>query len=339
MEAGQARSAAGLAAPCLLVTCGPHLQFVQSSRQDSIDSPMSAPANSVTMSSERRKLAIPEWLPFVIVGLVWLPALLRFSAEWNFNPQYYYGWSVPLLAAYLIYDRWMERPALREPGIEWPVLLSIVLVALPQLPLRLIGEANSTARPISLLMAVVALTISLGILYLYGGRKWMIFFASPVAFLLVSVPWLDQIERPLVQGLMQINAEIAAGLVSLGGIPAEARGNVIEVPTGVLGVNEACSGIRSLQSTLMAAVFLGLLYRRGAIGVAALVALGSIIAFVCNVIRTTFLTYQGAVNGIGAVDEWHDSAGFAILGVVLVFLWLISMALDRAEIRQRAADS
>ena len=34
------------------------------------------------------------------------------------------------------------------------------------------------------------------------------------------------------------------------------RGNLIELSTGVLGVDEACSGIRSFQSTLMAALFL-----------------------------------------------------------------------------------
>jgi exosortase len=130
---------------------------------------------------------------------------------------------------------------------------------------------------------------------------------------------------------MRVNAEIAANLVAFVGIPAEARGNVIEVPTGLLGVDEACSGIRSLQSTLMAAAFLGLLYRRTLFGIFGLVALGSIIAFVCNIVRTTFLTYQGAVNGIEAVDKWHDTAGFTILGVVLVCLWAMSQWLERAE--------
>ncbi len=262
---------------------------------------------------------------------------MRFSVEWSFNPQYYYGWSVPLLAGYLIFDRWPMRPSVGVPRVFWPVVFVIILAALPQFPLRLLGEANSTARLITLAMGGIAVAISLGTLYLYGGSRWSLYFAAPVAFLLVAMPWPGQIETPLVQGLMKVNAEIAANIVAIVGIPAEARGNVIEVPTGLLGVNEACSGIRSLQSTLMAAAFLGLLYRRSLVGLVGLVALGSLIAFVCNVIRTTFLTYQGATNGIDAVDKWHDSAGFVILGVVLVSLWLMSQLLEMAEKRENEA--
>lgn len=284
--------------------------------------PLNAPGAVERPTSE-------QWLPFAIIGLVWLPALIRFSAEWTFNPQYYYGWAVPILAAYLIYERIGLKPAVGRPRFRGVAIAFIILCALPQLPLRLLGEANSTARLISWAMGLCALGISLAILYLYGGRKWMMAFIGPLLFMLVAIPWPGQIENPVIQGLMRINAQISADVVSFAGVPAEARGNVIEVPTGLLGVDEACSGIRSLQSTLMAAAFLGLLYRCGPGGMVVLILLGAAIAFVCNVIRTVFLTWQGAINGIEAVDKWHDSAGFAILGVVMVCLWLISQYLDR----------
>ena len=45
------------------------------------------------------------------------------------------------------------------------------------------------------------------------------------------------------------------------GIPALQNGNLIEVKTGLLGINEACSGIRSFQATLMVSLFLGELYQ------------------------------------------------------------------------------
>ena len=282
-------------------------------------------------ASQPGVVALPQWAPFAIIALIWLPALLRYSVEWSINPQYYYGWSVPLLAAYLIYDRWPSRPN-PEPvtAVLIPTIV-IVLLILPQLPLRIIGEANTDWRMVSWIMGAMAFGISLTILYVQGGWRWMTFFVLPILFLLTAIPWPRSMEVSLVQGLMQVNAQLAANLVGFVGIPAEARGNVIEVATGILGVNEACSGIRSLQSTLMASMFLGILYRRSLIGLIGLVAAGSAIAFVCNVIRTTFLTYQGAKNGIEAVDEWHDTAGFAILGVVLVCLWAMSQWLERSE--------
>lgn len=293
---------------------------------------MSSPHPTVP-ATKSGYVPLPQWAPFAIVALIWLPALMRFSVEWSINPQYYYGWSVPLLAAYLIYDRWPSRPVPEPPPSFLIPAVLIAFLALPQLPLRLVGEANTDWRLVSWIMGLNALGIGLTVLYLQGGWRWLGFFLLPILFLLTAIPWPSGAEKLLIQGLMRVNAELAANIVGIAGIPAVARGNVIEVPTGILGVNEACSGIRSLQSTLMAAAFLAILYRRSVVGLIGLVAFGSVIAFVCNVIRTTFLTYQGAVNGIEAVDKWHDTAGFTILGVVLVFLWLISQWLERAERR------
>jgi exosortase/archaeosortase family protein len=64
-------------------------------------------------------------------------------------------------------------------------------------------------------------------------------------------------------------------------------------------------------------------------GIALLAGVGVLIAFTCNIIRTTFLTYEGATKGVEATEKWHDTAGFVILGVVLVCLFFISQFLDR----------
>ncbi len=148
------------------------------------------------------------------------------------------------------------------------------------------------------------------------------------------IPWPTSVETALVQGMMRLNAEISAEFVSLCGVPAIAEGNVIRLPNGVLGVNEACSGIRSLQSTLMASLFLGGLYRLSIFGRVLLVLLGTGIAFLLNIVRTVFLSWQGAFHGIEATEKWHDSAGFAILAVVLICLWLISRFLEKRTRKQ-----
>src|SRR5690606_16040651 len=49
-----------------------------------------------------------------------------------------------------------------------------------------------------------------------------------------------------------------------------------------------------------------------------LVILALLTAFVGNVIRTVFLTWQAASSGAAAADEWHDSAGITILLGTLV---------------------
>jgi len=290
--------------------------------------------NTQSLESQASRPAsdtLPVWIVFTFVGLVWWPSLARFSIEWSVNAQYHYGWAVPFLSAYLLFERYSSRPPLVPPANRWPALILVLLFALPHFPLRVIGEPNTDWRMVSWIMAGIAMGLTFCAFYLYGGWRWLLHFAFPVLFLASSIPWPSSVESFLVQGMMRFNAVIAAEFVSICGVPALAMGNVIQLPNGVLGVDEACSGIRSLQSTLMASLFLGELYRLRAITRVALVAVGVGIAFVFNVVRTTFLTWQGAFNGIESTDEWHDTAGFTILAAVLVCLFVISMLLERAE--------
>ncbi|HVE16879.1 MAG TPA: exosortase/archaeosortase family protein [Chthoniobacterales bacterium] len=284
--------------------------------------------------------AVPQrviWIALLFAGLAWFPTMARCSIEWSINAQYYYGWAVPLLAIYLAYERAEHLPALHPPRtLVWPVLL-IAIFALPQPALRLVSEANSDWRLILWFMGASAVGVSFGLFFLAGGWGAVRHFAFPVLFLATAIPWPSFAENGLVQGMMQLNASVSADFVTLCGVPAIATGNVIELPTGVLGVNEACSGIRSLQSTLMASIFLGGLYQISPLARVALVASGVGLAFFFNVVRTVFLSWQGAFHGIEATEKWHDSAGFVILGTVLVCLWLISRYFEKRDLKSRAA--
>ena len=82
----------------------------------------------------------------------------------------------------------------------------------------------------------------------------------PLLFFLVSVPWPTLIEYPLIQTLTRMDVSATCDLVGWFGIPAVPHGNVIEVATGMVGIDEACSGIRSFQASLMISLFLGEYY-------------------------------------------------------------------------------
>jgi len=274
------------------------------------------------------------WLLALVLALVWLPAIRQWSYDWSTNPQYYYGWAVPFLAAYLFYERWLLACPFREPRHRGWVFASVVMLAALQWPARWFGEANSDWWPVWWIYGAICIGVSLGTVYLLWGGGRVRQLAFPILFMATAIPWPTYFELNLVQQLMGIDAAISAEIVSAMGVPAVAVGNTIEVPSGVLGVDEACSGIRSLQSTFMAALFLGGLYRLSLAGGAVLVFIGVTVAFVCNVVRTTFLTFQGAAHGVQATEKWHDTAGFVILGVVLVVLFGISQFLDRATARR-----
>jgi exosortase len=269
----------------------------------------------------------------VVLALLWLEVINQLKAEWSLNPQYGYGWSVPFLALYLLWRRWPHRPApvpapRNLPGRLLPAAAAVICAFL-FLPLRFVAEANPDWRLISWALTLVAIALTLSCLFLTGGWPWLRHFAFPIVFFLVAVPWPTHLEQLIVQNLMRAVTGINVALLNTVGIPALQLGNVIEVGAGLIGIEEACSGVRSLQATLMVSLFLGELYVFKIRPRILLVAAGALLAFFCNLVRTALLVWIGARNGTKAIEAWHDPAGLTILVVCLTGLWLLCLLLLR----------
>jgi exosortase len=271
-----------------------------------------------------RRAVVP--LPF---ALLWLELINQLKAEWSFNPQYGYGWSVPFLVLYLIWKRWPKRPVPAQPETRVLPIMIVSFSAFLFLPLRLVAEANPDWRLISWTMALAAIILSLGCLFLMGGFPWLRHFVFPVVFFLVAVPWPVHFEQVVVQNLMRAVITISVALLNTLGIPALQLGNVIEVRAGLIGIEQACSGVRSLQATLMVSLFLGELYAFTMPLRLVLVAVGTVLAFFCNLTRIVLLVWIGVKNGTKAIEAWHDPAGLTILLVCLIGLWLFCLLLPR----------
>src|SRR5207253_8508223 len=268
-------------------------------------------------------------IPIVVFSLLWFELINQLKPEWWLNPQYNYGLIVPLLALYLFWKRWRGRPSPAPPGASaFPIPLILWCAAL-SLPIRFLAEASPDWRLLSWLLALVVVTISLLFLYIVGGRVWVRHFAFPVLFFLVAVPWPVRIEQVVIQDLMRIVTAINVTFLQLAAVPALQHGNVIEVGTGFIGIEEACSGVRSLQATLMVSLFLGELYFFKVSRRVALIVIGALLAFICNVVRTALLVWAGTTKGINAIEAWHDPAGFTILFVCLFGLWIASLIMQR----------
>lgn len=267
----------------------------------------------------------------VLFAIVWIDIVLRLKPEWSLNPQYGYGWSVPFLMLYLLWKRWPERPPASAPQSLGIPLFVFAMCLVAFAPLRFIGEANPDWRLLSWSLALVVVTMSILLVYFHGGANWVRHFAFPFLFFLVAVPWPTVFEQTLIQNLMRGVTAINVAFLNLAGVPALQHGNVIETGAGLIGIEEACSGVRSLQATLMISLFLGDLYSFNIARRVLLVAAGAALAFVCNIGRTAILVWIGAHRGASAIESWHDPAGLTILLVCLFGLWLLSIAMRRAE--------
>ena len=75
--------------------------------------------------------ALPKsaWIALAALAGVWGMAIRMLWTEWEVDPQYGYGFLVPLLCAILFLQRWRERP-LQWESVE---LLPFAIAALPPL--------------------------------------------------------------------------------------------------------------------------------------------------------------------------------------------------------------
>lgn len=266
-----------------------------------------------------------DWLTATAFGVLWLEVVTRLHFEWSVNPQYGYGWAVPFLAAYVFFLRMQRAPAPARPATHLPPNALIISAAFLLIPVRLVQEANPDWRLLSWIMALTAISISFGGIYLARGMRSVRHFAFPLLFFLVAVPWPTQFEQAVIQGLMRAVATINVEVLNAIGISAVQMGNVIEVGSGLVGIDEGCTGVRSLQATFMVSLFLGEFYDFSMLRRIFLVIAGALLAFFCNLVRTFLLVYLGAARGSEAIQRWHDPAGLTILMACLFGLWGISM--------------
>lgn len=287
----------------------------------------------------------------------WLVLLNHLRLEWTVNAAYNYGYAVPFLCLYLVWEEIRgartlglgpadATPPMRmgQPGTAQlhadcsgrrsAGLLAVVLAAL-WFPTRLLQEANPQWRLTSWLLAIEVIGLSLAVVYYIGGEVWFRRLAFPIGFGFVAVPWPTVIERPLILSLTGLNATVVTELLGWAGYPALRRGSIIEIASGVVGLDEACSGIRSFQASLMISLFLGQLYRLRVPLRLAFCLAGFVLAMGFNFVRTFILALVAVRQGVPAIAQWHEPAGFGILGGCLLVLWLLALVLAR----QKAAPS
>jgi len=162
------------------------------------------------------------------------------------------------------------------------------------LPTRLVEEATPEWRPIQWLLGLETIGLTLFAIRLGGGKFWLRQLAFPIAFFLVSIPWPTLVEAPIIQGLSRMNAGMVVNVLSFLDVPAIQHGNTIEVSTGIVGISDACSGIRSFQSSLMISLFLGEFYLFSWQRRVLLVPISFALAMLLNLCRASLLTWIAA---------------------------------------------
>lgn len=259
------------------------------------------------------------------LAVLWAGFLWRLRLNWSGDSYYAYGYFVPLLAGVLIWQRWRLQPAdAVRPGPAWTPLLAGCFVVAYAPFLLAVGLNPFWRLPQWGAGCCLVAATWLTILRLAGWRRaWR--QAIPLLFLLTAIPWPMRLEQGVVQALTNAVVTVNTAALQLAGYPAESSGNLIQIGRCTVGVEEACSGIRSLQGLGMIALFVGALWRLRWNRWAGLLAVAAGVAFAVNLARAFALSLFVFHGGEAAYSAWHDRTGYlalvASMGALFVAVW------------------
>lgn len=250
-----------------------------------------------------------------VIGYLYADILERLAEQWSNDPNFQHGFFVPPFSALVV---WLERKRLRQIPLR-PAWSGLVVIA-GALAVMIVGVLGA-----ELFLSRSSLVLLLGGLVIYRAG-WGIFravlFPWACLFLMIPIPAIvfNQIAFPL----QLFASQLAAELLGLFSVPVLREGNVVHLPTMVLEVVEACSGIRSLVTLGTLAIMYGYfleprVFRR------ILLALASVpIAVAANALR---------VMGTGLLGHWwnpekaegffHTFSGLVMFAVSLVMLFAV----------------
>lgn len=186
--------------------------------------------------------------------LVLLACLLYFNVvpalvlDWWNDPNFSHGFIVPIFSAFLV---WQDRKRLAALPVRpsWTGLI-IVAGALGILTVGVLGAELFLQRS-----SLVFLLAGLIVHFLGWQHFRALLFPWAFLFLMLPIPAIlfNRITLPLQFLASHFGSSVMAGV----GVPVLQQGNVIQLPTMVLQVAEACSGIRSLMSLGTVALIYG----------------------------------------------------------------------------------
>ena len=161
-------------------------------------------------------------------------------------------------------------------------------------------------------------------------------FLFPALIWFLSVPMVNALYTAVSTFLMNKVAVSVFFIFDVLGFAVIREGSVLKLPNGEVGVEDACSGIRSLMACLFAGSFLGaaFLAPRQFFKKIFLVATAMLFAFINNILRSLFLTSWAYAHGPEALDEHvevfgldlgniHDFTGWVVLVLTVIALLVI----------------
>ena len=279
-----------------------------------------------------RRAAFPSAL-LLFLGL-WAWAIWSCAEHWRGNPNYSYGWVVPMLALgfglrrYFTLEGRDASAGRKRADFSWPVAAALALVSgAAVFALEFARQQMWHPQVVLTSICLVAIAFSLGLFFHRGGYELLRAEMFPVLFFLTAVPWPARLEQPITNALMRWVAVATVELLHWIGVEAQTSGGAIALRTGLVGITEACSGVRSLQAGIMFGLALGEWFLLRPARRLFLLAFSIGAALLTNLARTLALALQAEWHGVASVEEVHDLIGNVTITSLIVGIWVVGKLL------------
>ncbi|NWF56385.1 MAG: EpsI family protein [Syntrophaceae bacterium] len=228
--------------------------------------------------------------------------------DWR-REDYNYGYLIPLVVLYLIWEKKGELAA-KEAMPSWAGLIFLI----PGILLFWIGDLAGELYSLYLSSWLVAA----GILWMHIGWQKLKVIAFAIFIVLTMFPLPNFLNVKLTFGLRLISSQLGVWLLHLFGMSAYREGNIIDLGFTQLQVVDACSGLRYLFPLLVMGILLAYFYRAALWNRIFLVVSTIPLTIVTNSLRIALTGIIHAYWGAEAAEGFfHGFSGWLIFMVTL----------------------
>jgi exosortase D (VPLPA-CTERM-specific) len=271
----------------------------------------------------------PITLLMVFIAAYWIPLKTMVYIWWT-DGDYSYGFLIPIISAYMLWNRRMIIKKLYFDS-SWkifPVLVLFVLLSL----YGILGSYGNIAMPSIPILIILFTTFCFG---------WIVIkeLIVPLGYLIFMIPIPAVLERTLGLHLKNISTVMGGMIIRLFNIPVNVSGNVIDLGVTKLQVVDACSGFRYLFALLALGVvyayfFEKILWKR------IIIVLSTIpIAVIANIVRIGITGILTSIYGVSVAEGFfHGFSGWAIFIFAFACLFVVDRILALLKSSEKPQD-
>jgi len=252
----------------------------------------------------------------ILLLVVYAENIAWLWSRWLENPDYSHGPLIPLISAFIIYQKRDQLKRIQIQGSNAGLFVIFLAVSM-----YIIGHRAS----VNFLLSYSLIINLVGILLFLYGKEMVFRLIFPILYLFFMVPFWSGAIIEVSNGLKVFSSLLSSTMIGILGYPIFRDGVILNLSNGVLEVADPCSGIRSLIALLSLATVLAYFTPTRLLNRIIIVLSAIPIAVFGNTLRVVFFAVVLEEKGIVITEgPLHTISGLLVFVFALFVLFGVS---------------